>query len=111
MNETPEPPKNAGPHLELPADLEPVYSNLVRISHSPAELVFDFARLLPDQPFARVLVRLLMSPIGAKLFFRALGENLARYEAAFGQLNLPGEPSLANDLFGFIQPPEKPPED
>jgi len=111
MNETPQPPKNAVQHLELPADLDPVYSNLVRISHSPAELVFDFARLLPDQPSARVLVRLLMSPIGAKLFFRALGENLARYEATFGQINLPGEPTLANDLFGFIQPPEKPPED
>ena len=110
MNETSEPPKNAGPHLELPADLEPVYSNLVRISHSPAELVFDFARMLPDQPSTRVLARLLMSPIGAKLFLRALGENLSRYEAAFGQINLPGEPSLANDLFGFIQPPEKPPE-
>ena len=110
MNETSEPPKNAGPRLELPADLIPVYSNLVRISHSPAELVFDFACLLPDQPTARVLARLLMSPLGAKLFFRALGENLARYEAAFGQINLPGEPTLANDLFGFIQPPEKPPE-
>ena len=55
MNETPEAPKNNGPHLELPADLEPAYSNLVRISHSPAELVFDFACLLPDQPSARVL--------------------------------------------------------
>jgi hypothetical protein len=111
MNENLEPPRNTGPHLELPADLEAVYSNLVRISNSPAELVFDFARLLPDQPNAKVLARLLMSPIGAKLFFRALGENLARYEAAFGQINLPGEPTLANDLFGFIQPPEKPPED
>src|ERR1700690_3083043 len=104
MNENSEPPKNVGPHLELPADLVPVYSNLVRISHSPAELVFDFACLLPDQPSARVLARLLLSPIGAKLFFRAFGENLARYEAAFGQINLPGEPSLATDLFGFIQP-------
>jgi hypothetical protein len=110
MNETIEPSKNAGPHLELPADLEPVYSNLVRISHSPAELVFDFACMLPDQLSTRVLARLLLSPIGAKLFLRAFGENLARYEAAFGQINLPGEPSLATDLFGFIQPPEKPPE-
>ena len=110
MNEAPEPPKNPGPQLELPADLDPVYSNLVRISHSPAELVFDFARMLPNQASARVLVRLLMSPIGAKLFFQALGENLARYEATFGQINLPGQPTLASDLFGFIQPPQKPPE-
>jgi len=27
--------------LEMPADMEPVYTNLARISHSPAELVFD----------------------------------------------------------------------
>jgi len=85
--------------MEMPADMEAVYSNLVRISHSPAELVFDFARLLPGQTVARVVSRLLMSPIGAKLFLRALTENLARYEASFGEIQLPGDAALANDLF------------
>jgi hypothetical protein len=95
-----------GPNIELPADMEAVYSNLVRISHSPAELVFDFARQLPGQTLARVVSRLLMSPVAAKLFYRALGENLTRYEAAFGEIPLPGCSPLANDLFRPHRPPD-----
>lgn len=93
--------------LELPPDLEAVYTNVARISHSPAELILDFACMLPGQSPSRVISRMIMSPIGAKLLYRALGENLARYEAAFGPINLPGDASLAGDLFRHIQPPEK----
>jgi len=90
----------------MPADMEAIYSNLVRISHSPAELVFDFARQLPGQAMAKVVSRLLMSPVGAKLFYRALGENLARYEAAFGEIPLPGDSPLVNNLFHPHHPPD-----
>jgi hypothetical protein len=95
-----------GPNIELPADIEAVCSNLVRISHSPAELVFDFARQLPGQAVARVVSRLLISPVAAKMFYRALAENLARYEAAFGEIPLPGSTPLANDLFRPPRPPD-----
>jgi hypothetical protein len=79
--------------------MQPDYANVVRISHTPAELVFDFGRILPGDGSASVVARLLMSPVGAKLFFRALGDNLARYEAAFGEINLPQDNSLADQLF------------
>jgi hypothetical protein len=95
-----------GPNIELPADMEAVYTNLVRISHSPAELVFDFARQLPGQTVALVVSRLLMSPVAAKLFYRALTENLARYEAAYGEIPVPGNSPLANDLFRPHRPPD-----
>ena len=85
--------------------MEPVYANLVRISHTPAELVLDFARLLPGDSIARVVARLLMSPVGAKLFYRALGENLARYESAFGEIRIPGDTGLADELFRPVHPP------
>jgi hypothetical protein len=101
----PTPPPNV-PSFDLPENLEPLYVNLVRISHSPAELVFDFARFLPGNSAARVQSRLMMSPISAKLFFRALGENLARYEAAFGEITIPGDNTLASDLFKNIHPSE-----
>ena len=94
--------------LQLPPDLEAVYANVARISHSPAELIFDFACMLPGKAPADVLTRLIMSPMGAKMFYRALGENLARYEAAFGEISIPGEHTLAGDLFRNIQPPEPP---
>ncbi len=93
--------------IEIPPDLKPTYVNMARISHSPAEIIMDFACILPGDPKSTILSRLLMSPVGAKLFLRALGDNLTRYEAIFGEIKLPGDSSLANSLFRNIIPPEK----
>jgi len=49
-----------------------------------------------------------MSPQATKLLLRALAENLARYEAVNGVIQLPGDNALATDLFRNIHPPEKP---
>ena len=49
---------------------------------------------------------MVMSPLGAKLFYRALGENLKRFEKKFGEIPVPGETSLADHL--FRSPPEEP---
>jgi hypothetical protein len=105
------PPKPSGPVLELPADLETVYANLARIAHSPADIVLDFAHLLPGETRAKIGARVVMTPLSAKLLVKALTENLARYEAAFGEINLPTNNSLADNLFRpFQQPPEPPKE-
>ena len=48
------PPKQTGPVLEAPAELEIVYANLARIAHSPADIVIDFAHLLPGEPKAKI---------------------------------------------------------
>jgi hypothetical protein len=93
------PPKPAGPTLNIPEGLELVYANLARISHSPADLVIDFAHLLPGESQAKVTARVLMTPLSAKLLLRALSENIARYEAAFGEITVPGNSSLAESLF------------
>jgi hypothetical protein len=92
----------------VPADFPIEYANLVRIAHSPAELVFDFAQLLPGGMPARIQSRIVMSPLGAKLFMRALVENLGKYEAAYGEINIPSASTLADQLFHPPQPPEKP---
>jgi hypothetical protein len=96
------------PNLDVPPDLETIYVNLVRIAHSPSELVFDFAHLLPGNAPAKVRARVVMSPLGAKLLYRALAENLARYEAAFGEIKIPGDGALAEQLFRPPSPPENP---
>jgi hypothetical protein len=96
--------------MEAPNDLQPLYANLVRIAHSPADLVLDFAHLLPGETTATIKARILMSPLSAKLLYRALGDNLARYEAAFGEITVPGNSSLAEHLFRPFQPPEPPKE-
>ena len=101
------PARGAGaklPPLNATEDLKVEYANLVRIAHSPSELIFDFAHLLPGGAPANISSRIVMSPLGAKLFFRALGENLARYEAAFGEINIPRQSTLADHLFSRRQP-------
>jgi hypothetical protein len=103
----PRPAPGPAPSLEVPPDLVAAYANLVRIAHSPSELVFDFAQLLPGVPNARVCSRIVMSPTHAKLLYRALGENLSRYESAFGEIHLAGDVTLADYLF---RPPQQPPE-
>ena len=93
------------PPMDIPEDLEPMYVNVVRITHSPSEMVFDFARILPGMTPSKVVSRLLMSPLSAKLFYRAMGENLSKYEASFGEIKIPGDSSsLAEHLF---RPPQK----
>jgi len=92
-------PKKIIPLFDLPDDLESKYVNFVRISHTASEFVLDFSLLLPGVEKPKVDSRLVMSPIAAKLFLRAMTENLSRYEAKFGEINLPGNHSLADDLF------------
>ncbi|MBI4759694.1 MAG: DUF3467 domain-containing protein [Chloroflexota bacterium] len=106
---SPQPPP-PGPRLEIPEGLKPLYTNLARIAHSPADIVIDFAQILPGDAKAAVQARILMSPLSAKLLLRALQENLARYEAAFGEITVPHASTLADNLFKGIQPPEPPKE-
>ena len=101
------PPPTGLPPMDVPEELKPVYSNLVRISHSPSDIVLDFGQMLPGQK-PLVITRIVMSPLGAKSFLHALTENLARYEAVNGEIRLPGDTSLANTLFKQIRPPEPP---
>jgi len=102
----PTPPTS--PSLEIPSGLDIVYANLARISHSPADIVIDFAHILPGDTKATVKARVLMSPLSAKLLVRALAENLSRYESVFGEINVPANTSLAENLFRPHQPPEPP---
>jgi Protein of unknown function (DUF3467) len=104
------PSQPAGPKIHVPEGMEPAYANLARISHSPADIVIDFALLLPGETSANIRSRVVMSPLSAKLLLRALAENLARYEAAFGEISVPSSSSLAESLFRPPHPPEPPKE-
>lgn len=96
------------PRLVLPMGQDAVYSNVVRIAHSPSELVFDFGRLLPGETDVHIKARVMMSPLSAKLMARALADNLAKYETTFGEIKVPQGKTLADDLFHSLQPPEPP---
>lgn len=106
-NILPQPP---APKIKVKEGLEPAYANLARISHSPTEFVIDFGHMIPGEPVANINTRVVTTPLSAKLLLRALTENLARYEAAFGEIKLPSGGSLADNLFRNLHPPEPPKE-
>lgn len=79
------------------------YANFVVITHSNAEFVMDFTRLLPGMDRARVNSRIVMAPPHAKAFLRALNDNIARFEKKYGEIQVPGKETFSP--FG-LSPPE-----
>ena len=65
---------------------EGIYSNLAIITHSPAEFVMDFVRVMPGMPKAKVMSRVVVTPQHAKRLLKALNENVTKYEAQHGPI-------------------------
>lgn len=74
-------------NIDLPEEVaDGTYSNLAIISHSQSEFVYDFIRLMPNVPKAKVKSRVFMSPVHAKRLMRALMDNINKYEQQFGHI-------------------------
>jgi len=93
--------KPARINIELPADLEAIYANITLISHSPSEIILDFARLMPNTSKAKIYSRIVMTPVNAKLLHRALAENLAKFEEKYGEINTPDHNIMLDRDRGF----------
>jgi hypothetical protein len=65
---------------------EGIYSNLAVITHSPAEFIVDFVKMMPGVPKAKVKARIILTPQHAKRLYKALKENVAKYEAVHGEI-------------------------
>jgi len=79
-------------------EAEGIYSNLAIITHSPAEFVIDFTRVVPGVNTAKVLARIITTPQHAKMLLNALKENIDKYEANFGEIKIVSQPERS---FGF----------
>ncbi|MBI4428246.1 MAG: DUF3467 domain-containing protein [Ignavibacteriales bacterium] len=86
-------------------EAEGIYSNLAIITHSPAEFVIDFTRVLPGIPKAKVLARIVMTPQHTKMLLNALKDNTEKFEKKFGEIKIAGEIPGAQ-MFGFQPPPK-----
>ena len=86
-------------------EAEGIYSNLAIISHSPAEFIIDFTRVLPGIPKSKISARIVMTPQHAKMLLNALKENIEKFENQFGEIQIFGAPT--QEGFGF-QPMVKP---
>lgn len=71
-------------------EAEGIYSNLAIISHSPAEFIIDFTRVLPGIPKSKISARILMTPQHVKMLLNALKDNIDKYENQFGEIKLLG---------------------
>lgn len=76
------------------------YCNLAIITHSTSEFILDFAVNLPGLPGPKVNSRIIMTPEHTKRLLFALQENISKYEANVGQIELPGAPKLTFPMGG-----------
>jgi len=60
------------------------YSNLAIITHSHAEFIIDFIKIMPGVPKGKVKSRIILTPHHAKSLLRALNDNIKRFEQAHG---------------------------
>jgi hypothetical protein len=103
-NNSNNPPKGQQINIELgEKEAEGIYSNLAIITHSPAEFIIDFTRIVPGVPKAKVHARIITTPQHAKMLMKALKDNIEKFEARFGAINVESPPE---QHFGFV-PPKK----
>ena len=74
-------------NVELKEEIaQGIYSNLAIITHSSAEFVVDFVRIMPGIPKAEVKSRIILTPEHAKRLLMALQDNVEKYEAVHGKI-------------------------
>jgi len=91
--------KREGPSVgpdEIGISIEPeiekgAYCNLASIHHSQAEFVLDFIFVMGNS--GNVASRVITNPQHAKALLAALGENVGKYEARYGEIIPAQQPS------------------
>jgi predicted transcriptional regulator len=77
-------------NIELSPEMaDGIYSNLAIITHSHSEFVVDFIKMMPGIPKAKVKSRIILTPQHAKRLFKALKENITKFEAMHGEIKMP----------------------
>ena len=89
-------------------EAEGTYANLAMIHNSPTETILDFARVMPRAPKAKVVARIIMTPMHAKLLLQTLEQNIKKHEEQFGEIKIHGGPQSTSKPIGFETglPPE-----
>lgn len=88
-------------NIELTEEIaDGVYSNLAIISHSNSEFVYDFVKVMPGMPKAKVKSRILMTPEHAKRLLNALQENIQKYEQVHGKIKDIGSSGIPMNFGG-----------
>jgi hypothetical protein len=92
--------------MQIKADekeLQGLYSNLMMIHHNVEEFTLNFVYIFPNGTQGKLLSSVIVSPGHAKRIWRALGENISRYEAQFGPIKEAPEGTNPIPPVGFVQ--------
>ena len=76
-----------------------VYANNMLVSHTPEEFILDFLMVAP--PEGIVSARVIVSPGHMKRIFKALEDNILKYEKNFGNIKQAEAPKVV----GFVKTP------
>jgi len=106
MDEKQSPQQEQAPgQVQIKADekeLQGMYSNLVMIHHHAEEFTMNFVYVFPNGTQGKLLTSMIVSPGHAKRIWRALGENISRFETQFGPIK-EGPENIPGANIGFVQ--------
>ena len=85
----------AAPQVQIQLQLDEatalgMYVNMAMVNHNETEFVIDFIYVQPQAPKAVVRARIINSPKHMKRLLHALQDNVAKYEAQFGKIDISG---------------------
>jgi len=86
-----ETPKPAEIQLQIQLDEDIAlghYCNMALVNHTETEFTLDFIYVQPQQPKAKVRSRIITNPKHMKRLVLAMQDNLAKFEAKFGTIEL-----------------------
>ena len=84
---------NKPPEIQLQIQLDDavadgLYVNMALVNHTETEFTLDFIYVQPQQPKAKVRSRIITNPKHMKRLLMAMQDNLAKFEAKFGPIQL-----------------------
>ncbi len=98
MSEKPAPPPQQTIQLQIEIDAATangVFVNSALVNHTETEFTLDLMYIQPQAPKATVRARGITSPKHMKRLLHAIQDNIAKYEARFGTIELGDAPHFA----------------
>ena len=84
-------PKTSEVQLQIQLDDDTAngrYINMALVNHTETEFTLDLIYVQPQQPRAKVLYRAITNPKHMKRLMFAMQDNVAKFEAKFGTIEL-----------------------
>jgi hypothetical protein len=96
MSDRPAPPSQT---IQVQIEVDPVtaqgvFVNMALVNHTDTEFTLDLIYVQPQAPKATVRARVITTPKHMKRLLHAIQDNLTRYEARFGAIELGDAPAF-----------------